>query len=90
MTEEKPDIGWWPEEKVGSKNVCLLFLNDWEKGRGGGRSGEIKGKTMERGMSGWKRMLKGDKQQEHNFGRTSKCHLASPLFFQEKETKFLI
>ena len=39
--------------------------------------------AVEVGMGGGKKMLKGDEQQEHTFGRTSKHHLVSPLLFQE-------
>lgn len=48
MTEEKPDIGWWPEEKVGLKNVCCFFLMIGKTaGNGGAEKKKYSGKGDE-------------------------------------------
>lgn len=98
LTKEKRDTGWGPEEKAGSRSECvfggavtwwlghlnMLATKEKEPKK------KKKENTVEREMGGWDRMLKGDEQREPNFGRTAECHLASPLFFPGKETKFLI
>lgn len=82
MAEEKKGNGLVAREGSGAKGYCFYSMT------GSLNVLATKGESIKKEASivdwrigGWKRLLKGDEQQEYNFGRTSKCHVVNPLFF---------